>query len=412
MAISKSQLPLAGNNFSLRLLRPTCGSDDYEIITDAAAMLALRREWQELCARSTGYYLGQTFEWARISWETVAQPRGRRLLCLVARRDGRVGLIWPLVTYRDRGRSVARPLNSGTSEYSAVLVEDCADAEQRVAVAWRVLRACCGCDRIELENVRSDSVLGRVLSRWAASAGRVFSHATSPQDAPWVSWAGIGAWDTYLRRLDGEQRRVLGRRRRRLAEAGDLCFEPVTEPARCEALLDWILDHKRTWLERARLHNGWLFSREYRAFLSASMATFAPSGRRIIFALKLDGRTTAAQLSSIDDTRVECFIGAYDLEYGKYGPGHLLHEHCLRWAFDHSLDYDFRIGGESEKFIWSNRTGGAVNYICVNSARGAIDLLASRVAGRTRFLAARRAVPIRQVIKKAGRWGIGPPPEE
>jgi CelD/BcsL family acetyltransferase involved in cellulose biosynthesis len=353
------------------------GVDSYEIITQPAAMFALQREWQELCARSTGHYLGQTFDWARISWETVARPRGRRLLCLVARRDGRVGLIWPLVTRQGWTGSVARPLDSETSEYGMALVEDCADAERRVAAAWKVLRDNCGCDRLELENVRSDSVLGRVLSDPAAPRAGFPQFVTS-QDAPWVSWDGIDSWDSYLRRLDGAQRRQLGRKSKRLAEVGEICFEPVTDAAERDTLLDWMLAHKRAWLQKSRLHNGWFFSREYRAFLTASMSAFAPSGRRIIFALKLNGRAIAAQLSSVDHARVEWFIGAFDPEYGKYSPGQLLHERCLRWAFERGLDYDFRIGSEPAKFFWSNRVGQATNYVFANSARGAIYVLARK----------------------------------
>ena len=363
----------------------------YEIVSDAAAMLALRREWEDLCTRSPGHYLGQTFDWARVSWETTAEPRGRRLHCLVARYDGRVGLIWPLVTFRGRRHSVAHPLGSETSEYSAVLIETCADAEQRVAAAWRVLRATCRCDLIELPNVRSDSVLGAMLSRSAGLA------LTFPTSAPWVSWAGIADWDTYCRGLSSARRSGLNRKLKRLQEAGDLRFEAVTEPRRCEAILNWMIEHKRAWLHKTGLHNDWLLSREYRAFLSASTAAFGPAGRRVVFTLELDGCVVAAELSSVHEARVEWFMGAHDPEYGKHSPGQLLKEHCLRWAFDRRLDYDLRIGNEPEKLIWSNREGEAASYVVAISTQGAVHVLANNL----RSFAAQHVKPERRAAVKA-----------
>jgi CelD/BcsL family acetyltransferase involved in cellulose biosynthesis len=357
--------------------------DAYEVIREPAAMFDLKPEWGELCGRSTGHWLGQTFEWARISWETVARPRGRRLLCLVARRDQRMGLVWPLVTLKDWTGSVARPLDSETSEYAMVLVEDCIDAERRVAAAWKMVRALCECDRLELENVRSDSTLGRVLSKSTASESGFPQFLTS-QDVPWVSWQGVGSWESYLRALDGEQRRELGRRSKRLAEGGELDFQPVAGPVERETLLDWMLTHKRAWLKKSGLHNRWLFSREYRAFLTESLARFAPSERRIVSALKLDGRAIAAQLSSVDGSRVEVFITAYDPAYRKYGPGQLLHERCLRWAFERGLDYDLRLGGAPAKFLWSNRVSQATNYVFANSARGTIYVQAKNLRALAR----------------------------
>jgi CelD/BcsL family acetyltransferase involved in cellulose biosynthesis len=374
--------------------------DSYQFVTDLDALRRLQRDWDELFARSTGHYLGQTFTWALISWETVCGPRGRRLYCLVARRDGKVGLIWPFVMYRRRLYSVAHPLGSETSEYSTVLIEECVDAEQRIKNALKVLRATCECDRLELPNVRADSVLGSILSQ---SRGL----ALYTVDAPWVSWAGIDSWDTYFRALSGTHRSGLRRKLRRLREVGELRCEVVTDPVHCEAILDWMLGQKRAWLEKSGLHNDWILTREYRAFLSASTAVFAPSGHRIIFTLKLDGRIIAAELSSVDESRVEWFMGAHDPEYGKYSPGQLLKEECLRWAFDRRLDYDFRIGNEPEKLIWSNRVDKATTYVFANSAWGATYVL-----GRKARIEVVRCIPPerRASIKILLRRLIGPRP--
>ena len=363
--------------------------DTYQIITNLDSLRLLQKDWDDLVARSTGHYLGQTFGWALISWEIICEPRKRRLHCLVARRNGRVGLIWPFVKYRGRLHSIAHPLNSQTSEYSTVLVETCDDAEQRVANALNVLRATCACDRLEIPNVRADSILGTVLPK--SSAVAVYT-----EKAPWVSWAGIPSWDAYFHSISKTVRSGLKRKLKRLEEAGVVCFRIVDEPAQCDAILDWMLVQKRMWLEKSQLYNDWILTPEYRAFVGASFNQFGPSGHRRIFTLELDGRIIAAELSSVDDSRVEWFMGAYDTEYGKYSPGQLLKINCLRWAFDQGLEYDFRPGNEPEKFVLSNRNSEATNYVLAN-AWGSIYVFGEKA----RIAAARTLAPELKATIKA-----------
>jgi len=63
------------------------------------------------------HYLSQSFDWARISWELIAAPRGRRLHCVVAR--DRVEYDDLAVRRISPGAwSVLRPLGSETIEYT------------------------------------------------------------------------------------------------------------------------------------------------------------------------------------------------------------------------------------------------------------------------------------------------------
>ena len=304
-----------------------------------------------------------------------------------------MGLIWPFVKYRGRLHSIAHPLGSETSDYSTVLIETCVDAEQRITNALKVLRITCKCDRLEMPNVRADCILGSVLSQSAAVA--VYTHQT-----PWVSWAGILSWETYLHTISKTIRNGLKRKLRRLEEIGEVRFQVVNEPAQCDAILDWMIVQKRTWLEKSRLYNDWILTPEYRAFLHASIMLFAPSGQRMIFTLELNGRVIAAELSSVDRSRVEWFMGAYDIEYGKYSPGQLLKMECLRWSFDRGLNYDFRPGNEPEKFIWNNCNDEATNYVLVN-AWGAIYVFGekARIAA-ARFLAPELKATVKAFLRR------------
>lgn len=378
-------------------------ADEFEFIEEPARLLQLEPEWRDLCARSTGHYLGQTFDWARLAWEKIAQPRGRGLLCLVVRRDGRLAGLWPLVTYQQGWKgTVVRPLDSETSEYAMMLVEDGDDQEQRVAGAWQALLARPDCDMVELENVRCDTVLGRVL---AASPTRGnYPHLTSVQEAPWVSWKGIESWDAYNKTREGNKRRELVRQARRLAETGELRFERYTDPAQCERMLDWMLQHKSGWVEKGGLPNNceWLWTPPMREFLVEGLGIFGPKGQRVVAALTVGGKPVAAQLLTVDGTRVEGFIAAYDLEYSRFSPGQLLQERSLQWACENGLDYDFRIGLQSSKSHWMNELAEVTNYTVANSARGAAWVAAAQ---------ARRAIASRipQEYKERIKTALGRP---
>jgi hypothetical protein len=88
-----------------------------EIIRDPAEFLALEDNWRSLFDRVPGAYVAQSFDWCRAGWETIAAPRGRRLLVLVLLEAERAVLIWPLVEAKYGrgaccGRSAPRPVNT------------------------------------------------------------------------------------------------------------------------------------------------------------------------------------------------------------------------------------------------------------------------------------------------------------
>jgi CelD/BcsL family acetyltransferase involved in cellulose biosynthesis len=89
------------------------------------------------------------------------------------------------------------------------------------------------------------------------------------------------------------------------------------------------------------------------------------------FILKLNDKTISAVLCRISKLRLECVIAAFDPAYGKYGPGQLLLEDILKWAFERRLDCDFRFGNEPYKQSWAPSTSEALTYQFVNSLRGA-----------------------------------------
>ncbi len=368
--------------------------ETYELISTPGALSRLETDWEDLWRRVPEHYLSQSFDWARISWELIAAPRGRRLHCVVARDAGRVRLIWPFVAYRRGGWSVLRPLGSETIEYTQPLVDPSETAELLILEAWRLLCATSKCDVILLPHVHTESKLYRVV-RDLSGLKLVYV-----VDAPCVNWTGIEEWQDYYKSISRKNRTNLNQRRRRLAELGKVTFETITGVERCAPVIDWMLQHKRAWLQRTGKISEPLRSADYEAWLKASMSISSPVGSRRITVLKLDDRIIAARLSNVDQVRVEGFMATYDYDFARYSPGEILKEYCLRNAFAQRLCFDFHGGNEPWKRIWSNRYHKDISYTYANTAWGGPYVLAMKTRlGVARHIPAQKKTKIKKILR-------------
>jgi CelD/BcsL family acetyltransferase involved in cellulose biosynthesis len=368
--------------------------DSYEVITTPEAFLGLREPWGELCARVRTPFVGQTFDWAWLCWQTVACPRGRTLACVVARCEGRLVLVWPLAISHDPWRgATARSLDSETSEYSDMLVEAGPDAAGRVACALSALRRARACDLVELANVRADTVLASVLAT-SLPGPRPFREGS--MTAASVDWRGVESWESYIEGLDAKERRELGRKKRRLEEQAPLRMDVLQDVSEAASVIDWTLDQKLAWLESTGRHNAWIATPEHRAFLKASMATLGPAGRRVIFVLRLGETIIAMLLSSVADTRLEWFMCASDPAYARQSPAQVLREFVLRWAYERRLDCDFRMGEQRFKHLWGNAITPTSTWVIGHSVRGRTLMACQRAK---RALVARLPARARAALK-------------
>lgn len=349
------------------------------MIETASDLAALAEEWNGLAARCPGYYLSQTFQWAETAWETVARPRGRKLNCMTLRSEGRLTAVWPLVIYRDRGLRILRPLGFEGSEYCAPLVEPGDEADNRVALLWR--EAARSTDIAFLPHVRADSRLAVVLGN-----GNHWSFTEGTLAAPYVARADYSDWANYHASIGRNRRREIRRMHRRLARRGEVVVAREGTDASA-TLIDWMLDQKKHWLNCSNLTNDWIARPDYRDFLMALVAREDAVGGVALFAIRVDGVPVAAQLVSVDRSRVEAYFAAYDHEWSVYSPGHLITEHVLRWAFERGFDFDFRIGDEPYKYSWSRRNCDTATWLVGTSKRGiptVVGLRARKWASRIR----------------------------
>lgn len=339
------------------------GAYTFEIVSDGAGLAALRPAWHSLYLRAERPRVAQSFDWIACSWDTVARPRGERLHCLVTRHGGEVVLIWPFFIRQRWGIwRDAYAATAGATEYANVLMDQRYRGGDLLPAAWSHLLASCPANLIRLRRVRSESELGRFLDGQSITV-------TSVNEAPYTAFARYATWEDYLRDRTGNLRRGTNRQQRRLAESGCVTFEQVTEDALFETIVEELFRWKRDQF-RDRGKELIAASPENEAFWKRAHKLPELAEKVVIFVLKVDGRIVASELSCVDGARVELFVRAYDQAWAKYAPGKILNAHCLRWAFERGLDYDFRIGTEPYKYLYADEVSQVLNYEIAMAAWG------------------------------------------
>jgi CelD/BcsL family acetyltransferase involved in cellulose biosynthesis len=353
------------------------GVYDCDTITEPEAFFGLQPEWNALWAATPGSYVAESFAWARLCWSHPPKHRSRALSCLAVRAAGSLIAVWPLVTYRQAAWRVGTPLISAT-EYCPFLIHPQADP---VAV-WEAVSAALSrsaIDALRLLNVRRDGALGLCLARHSAPATELYTSELMSLDS-----TDLADWEAYRARWSAKTRQSLNRARRRFQAAASVVFEDVCEPVDRAAAWRWMLEQKREWARRRDLDNGWLFSDSFDRFIAAGLDTLGPIGARRLFVLKADGEFAAAELVSIDGTRMESFMSVYNEAFTEFSPANLLHEDCIRWAGTHGLAYDMRLGARRQKESWAARPSQAVSYAIPLSAHGALFTACLRLAASGR----------------------------
>jgi CelD/BcsL family acetyltransferase involved in cellulose biosynthesis len=300
-------------------------------------LTAVAPEWDALVAR-VGASPFCTPGWFEAWWEAFG--RGR-LELFTLRRDGELLALLPLAERHGMRRAL-------TNWHTPELAIPAVDSNARQALLSRVLRSTrtsvqlamltAGSeDAHDFATVASDHDL-RVLPR-------------TIERSPFVRLEGD--FDSYLRTLAHRRRSELRRRRRRLAERGQLEFKVETGGEQLDALLaegfavegsGWKTEQGTAILSRP----------ETSVFYRLVAAWAAERGSLRLAFLRLDGRPIAFHFTIEEGGSAYQLKGGYDPEFRELAPGQLLVEDMLRWAFERGLrTYEFLGADEAFKLDWT-----------------------------------------------------------
>lgn len=374
------------------------GSLEFLTITDSEGFRSLRAEWVSLCSRSNRSHLFSNFDWCLNAWLFYAEPLGQRLRLVTGRQDGRLVLVWPLVTER----RILRMLSSGMLEYRDIIVEPSGFAGQWVREAWSYVRRSVGANVFILQNLRMPNVL--------ATALRQQPEAT-PIGGGWcplIRLDRFANWDAYAatlpRSLIADQRRQWKRIGR---DMPGISFHVIDREDELERVMEWIRRHKITWAEARRLFPAWYVTVSKWENLRRATKVALAEGRLIMVALRDGERIASAGWGFVCGDEFLFHVFAYDAAWSTYSPSRLLIERLVRTCFDRGIrSFDFMPGEQSYKRTWATDYVPTESYVGPLNWRGACLLrlakakpLSGSVAATVRPVYRRLPRPVRDKLR-------------
>lgn len=329
---------------------------DFEVISTEQRLLALEPEWRALTERARDGQVFQTFDWVWPAWKCVASKRGRQLHVIVGRDEGRVVLIWPLVTHDQLSFRLARTLDSETTEYRDLIVERSAGSKGIISQAWNFVTIQCGIDAVYLQYVPASSLLD-------AMARRGGGIVTDQEEHRYLDCRAYDDWSGYFQSRSTNRRSDLRRRRRRLEEAGDVEVVRISTAEQLIAFLPWLFETKIAALSGGDGPTDWFTAPQHKEFLTSVLRQGLQSGVATATALTVDGKYIAGKVDVGFQKTKTLLVTTYDRDWARFAPGVILYEESVREAFDKGFKtVDFRIGDEPHKANWTNRTGLVRDY--------------------------------------------------
>lgn len=278
--------------------------------------------------------------WVEAWWRAFGS--GRLLLLAAHRSDGRVTGVLPL---RCRHGVAAGTTNWHTPEFG-ILAEDDESAAQLLDAAFarrprQLALRFVGC-------TTADHV------RAAASRHRYVLLSRLLRPAPYIPI--VGDLDAYERGLDAHLRRELRRRRRRLAEAGPVRTEVISDAPDIEARLAVGFQVEASgW--KGRRGTAIDSSPDTRRFY-VEVARWAAERRWLRLAFLHVGERPVAFDLSLEHAGVHYLVKTgYDPAFHAYAPGKILRRDMIARAFACDLEsYEFLGLDEPWKMEWTNLT--------------------------------------------------------
>ncbi|MGF6570627.1 CelD/BcsL family acetyltransferase involved in cellulose biosynthesis [Paraburkholderia sp. GAS333] len=326
------------------------GTTEIVVVSNPADFQSLQAEWDELWNEANGLHY-QAFSVCWSCWTEVAKPQGKNLRCIVYRENGKLLLVWPLVSHRRLLWRVLNPLTPGTIEHTSMLVAQGSHTRRAIASAWEAALKRCGGDALMVPYVGVGTALHQHASRHArvmTASSDVAMIATFPRDVD---------WDTFCVSLGPFEKKRPGARLRKLSKEGELVARRLgqEDSDSFDRWVDWMMERKREWASRKGMASTWLAGSTYRNYLIALLNSTDAQSKGHLYVLTLDGVPVAATIVGMGKTCMTGLMGAFDQSYAKFEPGQIVREMAIKDAFDLGLDIDLGVGTERFKAYWSRQ---------------------------------------------------------
>ena len=339
----------------------------FAVVSTRADFNALETEWNDLFWRAgRGAQIFQTFNW---NWHwcnhylaASADAPAPSLAIVTGRRDGRLVMVWPLVSERVAGLSQLAWMGDPVSQYGDVLVEP--EAVPLLGEAWCFIARQLKPDLVRLRKVRDDAVIARLL-------GDLNAFPAERREAPYLDLSSAADFSVFERRYSPRSRRNRRRLARRLQELGPMEFERCREGPRARELTVAAVELKRDWLKERGLVSPALADPRFASFFAdVAQGATRPTGCEV-HALTSDGEVAAIEITLRCLDRIVMHVIVFNLKYEKAGAGVLLLEESIAQAFGtDARAYDLLSPADGYKLAWADAVMGVTDWVIPLSAKG------------------------------------------
>jgi CelD/BcsL family acetyltransferase involved in cellulose biosynthesis len=321
---------------------------------------------------STQCYVFQSFDWCHAWMETVGSRQGvTPRIAHISLDGGDVELLLPLQLQRKRVGVVTLGFLGGRqTDHAAPIIYGVAPAKLDRQDLWTSLKHLlrqCDADVLDLRALRAS--VGNLENpllheRHNQSSVRTYSLRLS------------GTWTDFAEsRLSSKHRAESRRRWRKLAREGQLQFVVERSGVQAQAITRWLIEHK---LAQLPVDKAETFEAGREFLLSMTSGQYRDPSVRVS-ALTLDHELLAAHLGVVWQDSLVGIQTAYDPAWRTYGPGRLLMERLLQYAFEQKFqEFDFSIGDAQYKEVYCDFSEPLYWMTYPRTVRGTVYALYSK----------------------------------
>ena len=316
--------------------------------------------WNQLLSKSLDNHPFLTSEWLSLWWKHFG--KGKELKLFTAESSGAVSLVVPVMysTHKVLGskRSKAEFVASGDSDYQSFIVTDLNSATRNLKQLIKRIMEDSDVDCIVFGDVPENSITSRLLENVNKEAfGGSHSIINS---CPYALLPY--SYDTYLQGLGCRMRKNLKR-----------CEKQASKDYKVELLkydkIGTVEDAMKIFFElhqkrrKAKGDRGLFSDNVNRNFHIDLANAFAEKGWLSLFFLTFNGKPVSTIYSYEYNGKLYYYLGGFDPEYSKYGPGQLIIQDVIKYGIAKQLkEFDFLRGDEAYKKRWKTAIRNNIEF--------------------------------------------------
>lgn len=368
-----------------------------DVLQGREAFLALRAEWDALFIRAAQpHNVFQSHVVLRHWMDHYLDQPGRALI-VTARRQGRLIMVWPLLSRRRFGAEIVGFMGGPVAQFGDILVERVQNWEALTAAGWAALRAR-GVDLFEARKVRADSVL--VQAGLLAGA-----RETDRQEAPYARLAGrVGADGGPGGAYSARERSNYRRRLRRLGERGKCTLETVAPSREAGEFALCAITLKQAALRRNSIVAPTISDPRFAAFFGALAADEAHDSPLRVSIIRCAGEPIGIDLAFDCKGATFGHVLATHPDHDRGGIGGLLVHHSFACAIARgSATFDMLAPADPYKRDHADGVTMVSDYLLPMTLKGSAAMLFNPRRWRPLLKSAMRTLPM-PVVRRLASW--------